>query len=152
MGDLPSWIQTGLAVLVALAAAMAFVYKRSEDDRKVNADALKSAVTEIETAMAVDKKDNKDAVGVERDERRREINRLETAIGDLKSLPEQVSLVGQAVRNLTEKIGDSKVSADRAVDEIKHTVRSLDSKVDTIQLDVASIKSKTTRPQRGTIK
>lgn len=130
IGDLATWVQTGVTILVFLGGIVAYIHNRTDSLRRKAESDLASAKEEIT-------RETSEMIAAEREERRREVDRLEKAILSMQGLPAQVSKVAQSVEHLSERFGDNKAEQARAVDEIKHTVREIFSKVDGLAVELA---------------
>lgn len=131
-GDVPGWIQAGVALALMMGGTIVYIHKRSEDDRKFSQDNLTSAKQEIEGKISGLKTEIAKSMEDESNSRKDEIHRVEESIRELRALPQQTAVLAKEVEHLGTRFADHKHSTDRAMDEIKHGMRSVDTKLDAL--------------------
>lgn len=94
--------------------------------------AIKDVRTELEAKLIAQKTDLEADILEERTERRRETDRMEKAIEGFASVATAVVAMGKSVEHMTEKLGDNQRLHDRAMDELKHTIRNMDQRIGAI--------------------
>lgn len=129
-GDVPGWIQAGVAVVVLLGGTITYIHMRFGDERKSSHDSLTAAKNEIEGKISGVKTELKEEMESEKNNRKEEIAKLDESIRELRDLPRQTAVISESVKHLGERFADHKTATDRATDEIKHGMRSMDSKLD----------------------
>lgn len=143
MSDVANWIGLGLTALGMALGGMAYVQQQLKDERNRTdakfdkVDAHVAAVKlELETRHKADLERVEKNVEEERVERRRELDRMEETIKGFADVAAAVISMGKSVEHLTEKFSDHQRHTDRALEEVKYTVRGMDER-----LQVASTKA-----------
>jgi chromosome segregation ATPase len=125
LGDISAWVGIGLTALAMTAGCIAYVHAlmagihaRINATREWAEERVKEAKAEVEVAIAG-----------EREERRREYDRLEKILEGFKTVGDAVLTMTEGVKHLGERFDDNRRSTDRALDEIKHGMRQMDAKI-----------------------
>lgn len=87
-------------------------------------DWTESKVSEVRVEL-------KSEIEAEAAERRREYERFEAILEGFRAVGTAVTSVADGVRHLGERFDDNRRSTDRALDEIKHSMRQMDAKIST---------------------
>jgi chromosome segregation ATPase len=99
-------------------ALMGSVHTRINATREWAEERVRESKAEIEAAISG-----------EREERRREHDRLEKILDGFKTVGDAVLTMTEGVKHLSERFDDNRRSTDRALDEIKHGMRNMDTKI-----------------------
>lgn len=125
MGDISAWVGIGLTALAMTAGCIAYVHAlmggihtRINATREWAEEKVKEARLEISAEVCA-----------EREERRREHDRMERAIDSFGAVANAVTALVEGVKHLGERLDDNRKSSDRALDELKHGMRQMDSKI-----------------------
>jgi hypothetical protein len=147
VSDVSAWVGIGLTALALTGGCVAFVHtriKQSDDqtDSKIalvherirlaedKAEAkVAEAKRELEGDLSAERAERMAADDAERSERRREHDKLEGAIDSFRAVGTAVVGMVEGVKHLGERFVEYQRTNDRALDEIKHGVRAMDSKI-----------------------
>ena len=128
MGDVSAWVAIGLTGLALLGGCVAYmhtlmgqVHTRISASRDWAEEKVKEAKQELTTDLAT-----------EREERRREHDRLEAAIDSFGNVSTAVTALVEGVRHLGDRFEDHRKFNDRGIDELKHQLRQMDSRIQSI--------------------
>ena len=125
MGEMSAWVGIGLTALAMTGGCIAYVHAlmagihtRINATREWAEEKVREAKAEVEVSISG-----------ERDERRREHDRLERAIESFGAVGTAVTTLLEGVKHLGERLDDNRKSTDRALDELKHGMRNMDQKI-----------------------
>jgi len=150
MSDISNWIGLGLTAMGMALGGMAYVQQQLKDERNrvddkfgKSDERLIAYKLELETRHKADLERVEKSVDEERIERRRELDEMKETLRGFSDVAAAVISMGKSVEHLTEKFSDHQRHTFQALDEVKHTVRSMDER-----LQVAA-KARTPRAPRA---
>lgn len=129
MSDVTNWIGLGLTALALVLGGSVFVQKsieslRDKMEAKLEAQKKELSETHLRELTAV-----KTEVAEERHERRRELDQMGETLKGFADVASAVVAMGKSVEHLTEKFSDHQRGTERAMDELKHSIRGIDDRV-----------------------
>lgn len=125
MGDISAWVAVGLTALALTAGCVAYIHGQISAVH----NRISTARDHVELKVAEAKKEVEADITTEREERRREHDRLERAIDSFAVVGTAVTAMVEGVRHLGERLEDHRKSSDRSMDELKHGMRQMDARI-----------------------
>lgn len=125
MGDVSAWVGIGLTAIALTAGCIAYVHAQlSSVHTRISAarDHAEAKVAELKKEVNTD-------IATEREERRREHDRIERAIDSFAVVGTAVTALVEGVKHLGERFEDNRQAQNRALDELKHGMRTMDAKI-----------------------
>jgi len=130
VGEITDWIGLGLTSLGMAMAGAVYVQNEIKNLRDKTEARMVEQKKELKTQHAEDLARVERAVDEERTERRRELDRMEKTIEGFADVASAVIGMGKSIEHLTEKFADHQKHNDRALDELKHSIRGMDQKIE----------------------
>lgn len=128
LGGISAWVGIGLSVLVMCASCVAYIHALINGVH----GRISSARDHTEEKIAEARTEFRGEIVTEREERRREQDRLERAIDSFATVGSAVTALVEGVKHLGERFEDNRQAQNRALDEIKHGMRGMDTKINAI--------------------
>lgn len=149
-GDVSSWVGVGITALALTGGCIAYIHAtigRSTDKtdeklalvresihlatREVEARIL-DLKREVEADMTTERAERLAGDATERDERRREQDKLANAIDSFRQVSLVVTAMAEGLKHIGERFDSHRISNDAALTEIKESVRDLGNRIQTI--------------------
>lgn len=131
MSEVTTWIGLGFSALGMTFGGMAYVQQQLKDERNRTDGAINLVRVEFHDRHKEDVARLEKAIDEERIERRRELDEIKQMFRGFADVATAVISMGKSMEHLTEKLNDHQRHTDRAIDEVKHAVRSMDEKLQT---------------------
>lgn len=122
--DVTPWIGLGLTALGMALGGMAYVQTKVEKVREQSRAELSTEKRELEDRHKLDMQRIEKGLEDERQERRRELDKMGETIKGFADVAAAVIAMGKSVEHLAERFNDHQRETKAALEEIKQEVRS----------------------------